>query len=469
MMKWIAAVGLGLLGTGCGPGVDSAEWGRTQAGLGAEAFKAEVFMVSTNTTAEDELLDAIIDQQTRTLYVAGYENGTRGQSSVEPSGNARGIVRSYSLDSLGSSPGQRNIDTQGTDVIQALALHPTTRELYFAGRTTGQSASIPIKCGPALDTTSVRNCGQYDILAGWWDVTATGATGLLNAFQFGTERPQNPQRLAVDATGNMFISGHDDIYVPSNYVEAWENPFTLKLRQPIPDAPLAADWYKPLSTSHTDLLPGQGFNAQSGALYVSGANLAGTSRGMFVEKRSAATGNLEAGWPVMLSRISADMAAATHVLPTGQVAVAGSTYAQLGNAYFGEQDVFVRILRPDGTTALTHQYGTEGSEWVTDMTVDVYGNIYVVGETTSAFGNYPFPVDGENDIFVLKFESGQPAPKVFQIGSWGDDHPAAITVDDAGNIYVVGYTTGQLGTQAPKGRRDSFILKLSPSTGGVGI
>jgi uncharacterized protein (TIGR03437 family) len=118
---------------------------------------------------------------------------------------------------------------------------------------------------------------------------------------------------------------------------------------------------------------------------------------------------------------------------------------------------------------------------------DAAGNIYLAGNTTSedlpatagvvqrAFGgmsaNY-----ATGDIFVAKFNPAGVLQYLTYIGGSGDEGPAGMAVDDAGNVYLTGATTstnfprvnalqptfGGLGGNSLKRLGDAFILKLAP-------
>jgi len=87
-----------------------------------------------------------------------------------------------------------------------------------------------------------------------------------------------------------------------------------------------------------------------------------------------------------------------------------------------------------------------GTDWDAGygITIDNAGNCYVTGyfEGTATFGFYSLTSSGENDIFVAKLDA---------IGNWlwaaraGGNHwdrGKAISIDEAGNSYVIGEFNG---------------------------
>jgi hypothetical protein len=401
----------------------------------------------------DEATDVLVGPN-GLIYVSGYENGTFGQSSVDPSGNARGIINAYEYRSASQSLEKVSGRTFGSshssaEVIEALALHPSASgssfDIYFAGRTNGPYAGT--------------HAGQFDTFAGWLP-----PSGNSPRIQQGTVRPQHPRRLVVTASRDLIIGGYDDIYIPSNFVEAWEDPFVTKVRRSGAGLTPVAGWPIYSNTPNSDVVLGMAAAPHDGApIYLAGTTLTGSGRGMFV-KKFGADGALE--WHSQQSPVGLDVAAALAVLPDDNVLFAGATYLQLGEQSFGEQDAVVRLLTPNNQVLWTKQYGTEFSEILTDMTVDAAGDIYLVGETLGSFDPL-VPNQGESDIFVLKLSPNGDLKAAFQLGSEGDDHPSSIAVGADGNIYVAGYTTAKLfANRDHVGGRDGFVFRVTaPSIG----
>jgi hypothetical protein len=394
--------------------------------------------VMLGTEQSDEVLDMAVDAK-GALYIAGYERGTTGARNIDPSGDARGFIAKVGQVAEGSLQPlwSQYLDTPGADTVEALAFHPETGELYFAGRTDGAFPGF-------------TNSGQFDTVVGW----ASGDSLPQVFSQSGTERPQHPRRLDFTAEGDLIIGGYDDTYVPTNYVEAFEDPFVLRMRRQ--GDQLTEVWKRQFNTPYPDLWYGLAVDRKNGsALYSSGANLSGgrALTGMYV-RRLDGEGN--PAWSQRVTSIGYDMAAALHVREDGRVLMAGSTFAALGDAV-GQQDAVVRLLEPDtGAPVWTVQYGSEESEWVTDMTVDAEGNIYVVGETLGAVQT-GFTNQGDYDLFLLKLAPDGKLLHARQWGSASDDHPAAVVVDPCGRVFVAGYTGGNLfGTGS--GKRDGFLL-----------
>ncbi len=106
------------------------------------------------------------------------------------------------------------------------------------------------------------------------------------------------------------------------------------------------------------------------------------------------------------------------------------------------------------------QFGTDKDESLMEMVIDSQGNIYVVGWTDGNLFGTNF---GECDIFIAKFSSDGNLIWGKQLGTPEEDVPRDIAVDPEGNIYVVGVTEGNLfGQLVRKWNCDAFVMKVSP-------
>jgi uncharacterized protein (TIGR03437 family) len=102
--------------------------------------------------------------------------------------------------------------------------------------------------------------------------------------------------------------------------------------------------------------------------------------------------------------------------------------------------------------------GGAGDDTAAAVAVDSAGNVFVVGTTTST--NFPlFPPNqprprGASEIFVTKLNpAGAGIAFSLYLGGSGDDTATGAAVDPAGNLYVVGATTSNDFPQAGTGLR----------------
>jgi hypothetical protein len=143
---------------------------------------------------------------------------------------------------------------------------------------------------------------------------------------------------------------------------------------------------------------------------------------------------------------------------SSNVYVAGYTDGTLpGQTGAGGDDAFVRKYDTLGNVAWTQQFGTSASDVATAVTVDGSGNVYVAGYTQ---GNVQGTNAGNYDAFVRKFDSSGNVLWTQQFGTSGSDFAEAVATDSAGNVYVGGSTSGSLqGTNT--GGTDAFLRKFN--------
>jgi hypothetical protein len=140
----------------------------------------------------------------------------------------------------------------------------------------------------------------------------------------------------------------------------------------------------------------------------------------------------------------------------GNVYVAGTTHGSISGNGFGKMDGFVTKLDSIGNILWTKQIGTPEDDAINWITIDKTGYLYVTGQTQGVLGEKNF---GRDDILVAKLDNTGNILWQKQFGSDSTDMGMDISVDDAGNIFITGLTNGLLGKTA-FGKMDCFIMKL---------
>jgi hypothetical protein len=151
---------------------------------------------------------------------------------------------------------------------------------------------------------------------------------------------------------------------------------------------------------------------------------------------------------------------------SGNVYVAGYTTGNLdGNTLTGTSDFFITKYDSSGTKQWTKQLGASSANTVANgVNTDSNGNVYVAGYTNGNLdGN---TLMGTNDFFVTKYDSSGTKQYTKQLGvSGGDTEAAGVATDIGGNVYVTGYTTAGLDGNAlsGSGSTDFFVTKYDSS------
>jgi hypothetical protein len=165
------------------------------------------------------------------------------------------------------------------------------------------------------------------------------------------------------------------------------------------------------------------------------------------------------GWTAQFGTRSPDDANGLTIGPNGNLFVVGQTSGELpGQKNAGMIDAFLRRYDPSGAEVWTRQFGSAERDIPKGVTLDDSGNVYVVGQT---FGNLPGQHSaGGWDAFLRKYTPTGDELWTSQFGGGGAESAASVRVDHAGNAYVVGGTRAALPGQTNIGDYDGFISKF---------
>ncbi len=143
----------------------------------------------------------------------------------------------------------------------------------------------------------------------------------------------------------------------------------------------------------------------------------------------------------------------------------------------GVYDGFLFKLNSTGSNfVFSTLVGNTANDLIASITVDNTNNIYVVGQTNNRFfnqlGSYQNVYGGGPwDVFIAKFNSnGTTRISSTMYGGNGDDHSHSIKVDGSGNVFIAGFSSGQLPISAGAfdvsyngGTWDTYVAKFNNS------
>lgn len=139
--------------------------------------------------------------------------------------------------------------------------------------------------------------------------------------------------------------------------------------------------------------------------------------------------------------------------------VAGTTSKTFdGQTLTGSDDAYLSLRDSTGALLWTRFVGTASIESGQGAALDSAGNAYVAGSTQSAFPG--FTNTGSTDLFVARYDSAGNQTLLRQIGSNATESVWDVEVDMSGNIYLTGTTQGNLLGQTQNGLGDAFVMKL---------
>ena len=138
----------------------------------------------------------------------------------------------------------------------------------------------------------------------------------------------------------------------------------------------------------------------------------------------------------------------------------------------GFYDVFLGKYDGNGVVQWARSAGGANYEYANSNTVDISGNIYITGYFMDPFtiiGNDTLACKGVDDIFLAKYDA---SGNVLWATSAGDtylEHALSVTTDVPGNAYMAGYfndSTFTIGSttliNASKGHDEIFVAKYDP-------
>ncbi len=118
-----------------------------------------------------------------------------------------------------------------------------------------------------------------------------------------------------------------------------------------------------------------------------------------------------------------------------------STFGSTTLTTAGDADIFVAKLDKNGTWLWTQAAGTADYDTVSGVGVDTQGNVYIGGllaKANTTLGSLTLSVKGGRDAFVAKLDSQGNWKWVTSGGSPKHDITETFVTDDAGNSYIIG-------------------------------
>jgi hypothetical protein len=379
---------------------------------------------------DDEVLALAIDGASR-LVVAGYRGGGN-LGRLMPDGDANAFVSWWSPD--GAQLAEVSFATHGADVVEAINVGDDDL-VRIAGRTTG-------------GLFSPTPGGQYDL---FFAAVHPEAPVPHFGLQIGDAHPLHPRGLLVEGA-QWIATGFTDIYVPTNYVEDWEDPFIA--RATFDGARLVDGRFERWPSPITDVMQGAVHTGDdTGDLIVTYFAQVGARRGAWLE-RVTADGTHR--WRTHVSNTGFDSSVAVLLDGQGHVDLVGTTFGVIGERSYGQQDVYVASVRlDDGSVRHVMQVGSEESDWVTAAVRGPDGALYVTGQTFGAWYGAPLPEEAVA-AFVVRIADGVATSAWQSAPTMEPMLPQAIVIDACDRVLIGGYETND-------GHRAGFVRAVELS------
>lgn len=275
--------------------------------------------------------------------------------------------------------------------------------------------------------------------------------------QFGSVALDYAQGVAVDAAGNVYVAGRTEGVLTDQPSAGKQDAFVRKY-----DATGNELWTRQFGSAAHDSALGAAVDAE-GNVYVTGETEgvlpgqthAGGGSDAFIRKYDTKGREL---WTHQFGSAAHDGAQRAVIDAAGNIYVVGWAWLALpGQTHLGLVDVYLRKYDANGFEFWTRQFGTAAWDVPNDMAIDAAGNVYIAGETEGAFPGQTHA--GNKDAFVGKLDTAGNLLWVNQFGSAAHDQAYGVGVDTVGNIYVAGWTEGALPGQKRQGPSDAFVRK----------
>ena len=241
--------------------------------------------------------------------------------------------------------------------------------------------------------------------------------------------------IAIDSTGNTFITGKTESYGAGH-----SDVFILKYNS---SGNLL--WGKIWGGSDDEWAPKIATDA-SGNVFISGSteSYGAAHSDVFIVKYDSG-GNLL--WSKVWGGSERDLGFEIAVDSLGNAFIMGWTLSYGA----GSEDVFLLKYNSSGNLLWNKTWGGSGYEYAHKIALDASGNIFITG-VTSSYGA------GHSSVFVLKYDSSGNLLWDKTWGGSGGETGREIAVDALGNSYITGETSSY-----GAGYSDAFLLKYDSS------
>lgn len=179
-------------------------------------------------------------------------------------------------------------------------------------------------------------------------------------------------------------------------------------------------------------------------------------------------------WAVTAGGIYSDHAQGVAADAEGNTYITGffsniGTFGSLTLTSHGDGDIFVAKYDIEGAVIWAVSAGGGSWDMASGMVCDAEGNIFITGYITNSayFGDKVISTAGGQDVFVAKLNSSGTWLWVNTGGGLANDAAQSLALDDSGNIYVAGVSSGSgtygAYTTSVFGAKDILVAKLDSS------
>jgi len=274
---------------------------------------------------------------------------------------------------------------------------------------------------------------------------------------WGSPAGESGRAVAADAATNVYVAGYGLAQIDGQTNAGGADLLLAK--------------FDPLGTRQWTRLWGGAANDYAYGIDVNAAGdayVAGTTSGAFDGQPHAGLRDMcltrlnQAGsrlWVRTWGSSADDYARAVCGARLGSVYVAGYSFGAFGGqTNAGGSDLCLRKFNTAGTVQWTRMWGSVSNDYGRGVALDASSNVYVAGYTDGAFGGQTNA--GASDLCLSKFDAAGSSLWTRVWGSAAGDYASSLVLDEAGAVYVAGYTDGAFGGQTNAGGSDLCLSKF---------
>jgi len=381
-----------------------------------------------------------INYRGTSIYTTGYTNGSFPGYTNPTSGTSDIWLAKHNLS--GTQTWLKQFGTNQNDYANDV-VSDASNNLYVGGNTYG---------GLSGNT----NAGNADAWVGKFD--ANGTQQWIR--QFGSNAFDYAIDIAIDSNNNLYSTGYTFGSLPGytnlGSFDGWLVKYNTSGTRL---------WLKQFGTTGADLSYGLTTDS-SGNIYATGYTAGGLSGNANLGNNDAWLARYDTNgnqvWVKQFGSSGNDVSYNIIGDSSGNFYVTGVTLGTLpGNTSAGGQDGWIAKYNASGTQLWLKQFGTANEDTSFGITTDSSGNIYLAGYTKGALAGNTSA--GGYDATIIKYNASGTLLWTRQIGTNLDDFANAITAGTDGNLYITGYTNGNLQgqTNANVGNQDAWIAQTS--------
>jgi hypothetical protein len=394
-------------------------------------------------TSDVDKVTSVSATRSGDVYVGGTTQGSLGGTNLAPT-VLDGFVARY--DKNGTRKWIHQVGTALEDGITDIAATPTG-DVYAVGTTSGSLSAL----------AGEGNQGGQDNFVAKYDKNGNRKW----IHQFGTAGYDQVSSVAVTASGDVYLTGFTSGSLSAAPGESAQGDFDVFVARY--DKKGNRKWLHQFGTGSEDIAQSIAVTP-NGTSYVVGHTYgnptADTPEGDLEGYVASYDRNGNRRWIHLVTTSGIDDALAVTATSAGDVYVGGSTTGVFNESVVGLKDVYIARYDTAGTRTWVHQFGTENYDNVTDLAATSNGDVYLAGITTGSL-NETNPSPGSFDLFVSRFTRVGDRAWVRQFGTASDDFMTSATVTPGGDLYVGGYTDGSIGTSPSSGGTDGFFTKFA--------